>query len=163
MEIITKSVTTESWTHLVFALSISLLGGYLIFSPNILIFIGIGILGGGLFYLFKTFQTGNVEKNPLIKQLRDHPEEIVWVYSILTQRMPYGFEISKNGIMYFKLLNGDEMTITVREQHIPIVAKMLNKMLPHASFGFTKDREQWYIADPALLLQNTKESDDEND
>jgi len=85
--------------------------------------------------------------------LQKEPKRIVWVYSIVTKRMPFGFQINQSGTMYFKLLDGDELTLSFPASELKSISEMLNYHLPHATFGYTKEREQWYMAHPELLLR----------
>jgi hypothetical protein len=93
-----------------------------------------------------------VSEHRLMKLLREHPRQIVWVYSVVTQRMPFGLEIFRSGLMYFKLADGKEITVELPADRLKGVAEHLNDLLPHASFGYTRDREQWYMAEPLMLL-----------
>lgn len=95
-----------------------------------------------------------IHKTPLFNLLLNQPRKIVWVYSVVTQRMPFGFEFSRNGLLYFKLIDGDQIVVSLPEDKLVSVANFLQRLLPHASFGYTADREQWYIAAPELLIQH---------
>lgn len=105
--------------------------------------------------LYPWFGRMAVHKAPLFQLLLHQPRKIVWVYSVLTQRMPFGFEFSRHGLMYFKLLDGTQIEVSLPEKHLVRVSAFLQRLLPHASFGYTAEREQWYIAAPELLLQDT--------
>ena len=107
----------------------------------------------GVKLLFNVIQEWKVEQMPLMQLLSFKREKIVWVYSIVTEKLPFGVFVSKKGTMYFKLLDGDEITIRLTEKEIPLVAKSLNYILPHATFGYSKEYEQWYMANPAMLLK----------
>ena len=90
----------------------------------------------------------------MIKLLLNSPTKIVWVYSILTQRMPFGLQTTRQAVLYIKKLDGDEISLEVEEKDLPKIMEYLNQRLPHASFGYTPERAQWYLAEPALLLQD---------
>jgi len=89
----------------------------------------------------------------LIRLLRDHPHRIVWVYSLVTERLPFGFRLTQNGILYFKLIDGDDISVSLSASDCKVISRFLNRLLPHATFGYSRDREQWYIADPRMLLR----------
>lgn len=91
---------------------------------------------------------------PLTTILMKEPRKIVWVYAIVTQRMPFGFEVNQTGTMYFKLIDGNEITLDFPAKELKPISEMLNYHLPHATFGYTSEREQWYLAHPALLMKN---------
>lgn len=103
------------------------------------------------------FKNRKVNQMPLILLLNNQPTAIVWVYSIVTVRLPFGVQWVRKGTMYFKLDNGDDITIRLLESDIPNVAKYLNKRLPHATFGYTDEREQWYMANPLMLIRDDYE------
>ena len=100
------------------------------------------------------FKHWKVNQAPLMFLLNNQPTSIVWVYSIVTVRLPFGVQYARKGTMYFKLEDGDDITIRLLEKDIPNIAKYLNKRLPHATFGYTDEREQWYMANPLLLIRD---------
>ena len=94
-----------------------------------------------------------VENTRLFQLLCRRPGEIVWIYSVVTQRMPFGLEFTRHGILYFRLLDGDQISISLPESQLRLVTHYLRRCLPHATFGYSRDREQWYLASPHLLLR----------
>ncbi len=109
---------------------------------------------GGFRLLWGVFRYWHPSNMRLIRLLKYQPEEIVWVYSVTTQNLPFGIQISKKTTMYFWLMERDNITIRLKEKDLKSVALYLNHQLPHASFGFSQEKEQWYIANPALLLRD---------
>jgi len=140
------------------ALAMFLLGGLLMLGlfyrksivlvsiSIIIIILGIKWLSSRLFVYFR-------KELPLASILDQEPRRIVWVYSMVTQRMPFGFQINQSGTMYFKLIDGDEISISLPAKDLKIISEKLNSYLPHATFGYTKEREQWFLAHPAMLLK----------
>lgn len=127
------------------------------FRENIvLVIIGffIIILGASLFakHLLSYFK----REFPLMHLLQEEPQKVVWVYSVVTQRMPFGFQINQSGTMYFKLIDGGEMSLSFPASELRVISESLNDYLPHATFGYTKEREQWFMAHPELLIRNEK-------
>jgi hypothetical protein len=116
---------------------------------------GLGAVIIWLRIVFSVLNRRRVIDSPLIQTLMRHPGQIVWVYAVVTNRMPFGFQVAQNGLMYFKLINGDAFTLSAPIQELKVISRFLNRLLPHATFGFTKDREQWYMAAPELLLKET--------
>lgn len=119
----------------------------------ILTIMGLAFSVIGLKLLAQNLRQSQIEHSPLVYLLLNEPEQIVWVYSVMTQRMPFGLEWSKNGIMYFKLLDGDEITVTLAAGDLRLVSKFLNRLLPHASFGYSKEKEKMYEINPEHLLK----------
>lgn len=111
-----------------------------------------GVLGIG--FTVHLLSNWDEASNRLMVLLHLQPEQIVWVYSLVTEQMPFGFQFSRHGTLYFKLLDGDEITVGLRASQLKPVSEYLNDRLPHATFGYTRDREQWYLANPAMLLRD---------
>lgn len=111
------------------------------------------LIGSGAYLMYQGLGGLKVEDRPLMRILLHEPERIVWVYSIVTERMPFGLQLMNDGLMYFKLIDGDEFTLSFPAHQLHAVSEMLNQRLPHATFGYTKEREQWYLVDPALLIR----------
>ncbi len=126
-------------------------------SSWFMILLGIVGIGIGLKLSYDTLKYWKPSSMRLIRLLFDKPKSIVWVYSIVTVRLPFGIQLARKGTMYFKLDDTDEITIRLYENDIPKVAKYLNQLLPHATFGHTQEREQWYMANPLLLVRDDYE------
>ncbi len=140
------------------------MGGYLLINNlerftwivNTLI---LAVIFGCFKLLYDVIRFWQPRQMPLIQLLINQPKEIIWVYSVLTEKLPLGIWFSKKGTMYFKLMNKDEFTIKLSEKEALIVSKYLNDRLPHATFGYSKDKEQWYMANPALLINDSYQED----
>jgi len=65
--------------------------------------------------------------------------------------MPFGFQFSKNGTIYFKLADGDELSVSLPARQLKTVSKALNKILPQATFGYSEANAQYYDIDPEML------------
>lgn len=114
----------------------------------------------GLRFMAKLLRVQHTEEHRLFRLLQHQPKQIVWVYSVVTEHLPFGFQINRHGTLYFKLADGDDISVSMPADALKRVSKFLNPVLPHASFGYTRDREQWYIASPLMLMQD--EPGDEN-
>ncbi len=157
MEAIRKALRREIRLRLLASVALLLFGELLcIFAFRLngaIVFVGIVLTILGIKLTRDAFLNQNVEKTALMQLLLYDPQKIVWIYSIVTQRMPFGLEFSKDAIIYFKLINGDEITITMSESETNNTLEMLRIKLPHVTFGYTSDREQWFMADPAMLYK----------
>ncbi|MEM9929786.1 MAG: hypothetical protein AAF840_08215 [Bacteroidota bacterium] len=78
------------------------------------------------------------------RQLREEPESIVWVYSMVVERMPFGFKTTDVGTLYLVDTEGDCHTFGLKPKDLKLVTKTLNRVLPHAEFGYTPEREMKY-------------------
>ena len=98
------------------------------------------------------------DHHELLELLDHEPERVVWVYHMVTQRMPFGFQFTKGGLLYLKLSDGDEYTVSMSPEHLKLVFRFLKRVLPHASFGFSAERQTAYRDDPKSLLQERQRS-----
>jgi len=97
------------------------------------------IVVGGLFRI--------LTEQPLAfwrRQLREEPETIVWVYGLVTERMPFGFKTVAIGTLYFVEVSGETHTFSMKPAKLKLVTKTLNRVLPHAEFGYSPEREMKY-------------------
>ena len=108
----------------------------------------------GLRFIYRSLQIWKVENYRLFYLMKNQPRQIVWIYSMVTQRMPFGLQFNNSGTLYFKLIDGDEITVSLSSKHLKLVTKTLSRLLPHASFGYSPDKAQWYKANPEMLLRN---------
>lgn len=113
--------------------------------------LGIIIAGIGLWLTYKISLQLFFSTHPLLDVLANAPRQVVWVYSVVTQRMPFGFQFSKNGTIYFKLADGDELSVSLPARQLKTVSKALNKILPQATFGYSEANAQYYDIDPEML------------
>jgi len=104
---------------------------------------------------YQYFLYRKVNQMPLFLLLERKPQDIVWVYALVTERMPFGFKINHNALMYFKLIDRDSICLSVPAKRVEVISKGLNHLLPHATFGFSEDKEQLYIAAPEMLLRDS--------
>jgi hypothetical protein len=157
MVLLRKAMRQESRWQMITAILLLLFGvvlSYFFFNQNTLLSI-LGLvavlIGARLTHLF--FHHLNVDKNKLMRLLHEQPEKIVWVYSVVTARTPFGFQLFKHGLLYFMLLDGDNISVSLPSVQLKIVSEGLNGMLPHATFGYTKEREASYQKAPERLLK----------
>jgi len=157
MELIRKALNRDIRLKLLASGALLLFGELLCiyaFQLNgAIVIVGIVLTVLGIKYTRDAILNRNVDKTPLMQLLQKEPKKIVWIYSVVTQRMPFGLEFAKDATIYFKLIDGDEITLSMSEKETNEVLKTLNLKLPHATFGYTKDREQWFMADPAMLYR----------
>ncbi len=157
MVLLRKAMRQESRWQLITALLLLLFGivlSYFFFNQNrFLSVLGLVavLVGARLTHLF--FHQLNVDKTKLMHLLHQQPEKIVWVYSVVTERTPFGFQLFKHGLLYFMLIDGDNISVSLPSAQLKIVSEGLNGMLPHATFGYTKEREVHYQKSPEMLLK----------
>lgn len=108
----------------------------------------------GMLVIIRLIQDWKLEKMELMRLLKYESSEIVWVYHLETSRLPFGIQFRYDCTMYFKLMNRDFIQINLPKAKIKMVSEILNRVLPHATFGYSIDNAQWYAANPALLLKD---------
>ena len=135
-------------------------GMYLVmssFQKSIILGItGLAITMISIRLLHRSIQYWKVEDHPLIQVLFRKPNQIVWVYSMVTESLPFGFQFHNRGTLYFKMVDGNEFSVAIPAKHLKLVSRTLNRQLPHASFGFTEDRQRLYRTNPEALRKNSK-------
>lgn len=151
------AVRREQRQKLLVSLVLLLLGLSLIlffFEVSVILSIlGLILLVTGIRFAIPAWRARIARESPLMRTLLHNPRKIVWVYSVVTERQPFGFQFSKSGILYFKLRDGDDLSVSMSPGDLKLVSRFLNRILPHATFGYTADREQWFMADPRMLLR----------
>ncbi len=119
-----------------------------------LILLGLSLVTLGFKVLYDTMQYWDEANHELIKKIKNTPKDIVWVYSTITQIAPLGIKMFSRGTLFFKLIDGQQITLSASTKSLTQISTSLNSILPHATFGFSQEREQWYMASPILLLRN---------
>lgn len=109
----------------------------------------------GLLLLKKILPQSHAETHALWQTLMHHPLRIVWVYTVRTQVMPFGLYLWETGQIYFNLVDGTTFCIYVPPRKLLMLSKFLNKLLPHATFGFSYDHEKLFRENPAQLVKSS--------
>ncbi|MCB0375963.1 MAG: hypothetical protein KDD10_29035 [Phaeodactylibacter sp.] len=158
IEILGRAIRREWRLKLLASLLLLAFGGafvYLSFGEQIiLVLFGLISASLGIRFTFQLLKENRTRGGRLMYLLEHRPEHIVWVYAIVTERLPFGLQLGSSCTMYFKLMDGDEVTVGLSAKKQQQVSMALNRLLPHATFGYTRDREQWYMANPAMLLRD---------
>lgn len=105
-------------------------------------FVGGALASAALWWLYRL-----LSEQPLAvlrRQLRDKPGSIVWVYTTHTERMPFGFKTQSMGTLYLVEANGVSQSYSLKPDHLKLVTRTLNRVLPNAEFGYSEDRELKY-------------------
>lgn len=105
----------------------------------------------GLRFFFKTVKQSSLKSNQLILLLNKNPQKIVWVYALNTQLNPFGLKFMNSGVLYFKLSDGDEISVGLPVKKLKLVSKFLNRILTETTFGYSKERAEQYRLDPNSL------------
>ena len=116
--------------------------------PNLLLAAG-GIWCAGLTVL--EILRYDVTKDDVFKLLQLHPESIVWVYYYKVETMPYGIRISHMSTLYLCTTDNIKNDLRTSEKQSIHIMNALRPLLPHASFGYSQQKEQLFLANPDLL------------
>ena len=131
------------------------------------VFVAVGMVAGGLLLCALTLPSGpwwpfagsltstlgafwlvrTIGRQPLREwqeALRDRPERIVWVYGTVTERMPFGLNFKRSGLLYLYDADGEAHSFSLPARQLLLVTKTLNRLLPRAEFGYTAERELKY-------------------
>lgn len=122
----------------------------------ILSIVGLSAMMISGFLLYRNVPNLDLETNPLYRTLVDEPQEVVWIYSLMTQRMPFGLELFKTGVVYIYRKDGSHHSVSVPVQKLKLVCKFLGRLLPQASVGYTRERAQQFEFNPELLMRKPK-------
>ena len=158
IQLLRRAIRREWRLKLVASLLLLALGlafAYFYFGLNIIVTLfGLTCSVLGIRFVFSLVRENRAGSPRLLYLLERRPGHIVWVYAVVTKRLPFGLQFGSSCTMYFKLMDGDEVSVSLSAKSQREVSKTLNRLLPHATFGYTRDREQWYMADPAMLLRD---------
>ncbi len=90
-------------------------------------------------------------QHPLMQLLQRQPQRVVWVYSVSSDLMPFGLYVFSRGTLYFQLDDGQSLDLSVPSKQLKLISRTLNRLLPHASFGYSAERRQLFAMDPQRL------------
>lgn len=132
------------------------LGVFCFRQNNFLVILALILLVLGLRWLIEAIHGFRVP-HPLVELVCRQPQRIVWVYSVTTALMPFGVQMFQRGDMHFRLIDGNEIVISLPIQHLKMVSHTLSRLLPHAVFGYSEEREERYRVNPQSLLRSSGE------
>lgn len=118
--------------------------------------IGLGAMMISAYLIYRSVPALDLETNPLYRTLVDEPQNVVWIYSMMTQRMPFGLEMFKAGVVYIYLKDGSHYSVSVPVRKLKLICKFLGRLLPQASVGYTEERAQQFEFNPELLKRKRK-------
>lgn len=108
----------------------------------------------GLYAIIHAIRIQNPDKNRILHSLKERPQNIVWIYSYITVNMPFGIQLFRTCTMYVNFVDGKQSDLKVDPNRYDEINQLLQDDLPHATFGYTVQREQLYRADPKLLYKD---------
>lgn len=120
------------------------------FAAKIQLFAILGFLSvfGGVWLLSKTIRIRSLEQLPELQILLHEPQKVVWIYSVITQRMPFGFKMSAYGLVYLNMKDGATHCIEVPVEKLKLVTKYLSRLLPNVVVGYSEARAEQFDINP---------------
>lgn len=108
----------------------------------------------GLYAVVHAWRMQKLEKNPILQSLKNSPNSIVWIYSYVTINMPFGIRLFKTCNIYVNFRNGSQHYISIDANRYSEITNSLQNDLPHATFGYTVQREQLFRVNPTMLYRD---------
>ena len=154
-----KALIRETRWQLAASIALMLAGlvllGFFYKSSIIVSLLGLLMCVTAARYIYAFSAIKEAEDHPLIQLISYEPERIVWVYGEQTERLPFGLQFSRSSVLYFKLIDGEEFSVSIPSRYVKLVSKTLNRLLPEASFGFSEQRAIHYAEKPGLLRKDS--------
>ena len=101
-----------------------------------------------LYHLYQNWNDGR-----LMRLLEYQPQQIVWVYSVVVHRMPFGIHFFQYGTLFFKLADGQELSVLLSVRQLKLAGRTAERLLPHATVGYSPERARRYAQNPRSLLR----------
>ncbi len=154
--IIAKAVSEERKTYLMVGLILLFMGGFLFWNGYqknaALVIISLLLIVTGIKLLYDKIREPHGFHAPIIIFLTGNKENVVWVYSIVKENMPFGLRLVGSGRVMLRTLDRREFSISISQENLAHLEELLRKHLPHATFGYSAEKENMYSIDPYLLL-----------
>lgn len=113
------------------------------------------ILGSiGLYAMIYAMRSMRPQKIAVLRTLHERPRDIVWSHQYIVQNMPFGVEVFKTCDLYLYTRHGHKDCIRVSSKELAHIQEALERDLPHATFGYTVQREQLYRVNPDMLYKD---------
>ncbi len=153
--IIAKATSKEKRTYIIVGFVIICIGGIMLWSGYkenpALIIISLLLIVTGLKLLYDKINEPSGFRAPIVLHLVRNKNNMVWVYSIVKENMPFGVRLVENGRVIFKTLDKREYSLSIPIQELTYLSQLLESYLPHTTFGYSKEKENIYEIDPHLL------------
>jgi len=93
------------------------------------------------------------ENHPLMRQLRERPDEIVWVHPLgaPVKKIVQGIDMGTSDHVYFRKDDGTHHAIEMKVEKIGPLLTQLAPLLPGATIGFSPELLERYKQDPKSL------------
>lgn len=117
--------------------------------------IAFGIVGAvGLYAIIYAYRSINPNRLSILRMLKEQPNDIVWSHQYILQNMPFGVEVFKVCDIYLYTRHRDKDCIRIKMEKLEEIQQALERDLPHATFGYSVEKEQLYRANPNMLYKD---------
>ncbi len=121
---------------------------------NIMVVSAIAALLSALLFIRDIMRFWKPESSPILQMMHFAPKNIVWIYVVQVNIAPFGIRLKNEQTICLRLMNGDILQIRFPKKELQSVLNGLAELLPHATFGFDKAKEQLYRIHPSLLYRD---------
>lgn len=105
----------------------------------------------GARWIYAALRMKNPAQHPLMQILSRQPQAVVWVYAVNFEIMPFGVQLIQRGDLHLRLADGSAYVLSMPAKRLRLVSHTLSRLLPHATFGYSPDREAVFLANPEGL------------
>lgn len=93
----------------------------------------------------------DTNRDDFCQMLEKSPGSLVWVYYLRIDIQPFGVHVRQTTTLFFWTNEHSHLALRATEKESIAIMNALRACAPHASFGYSLQKEQLYRADPALL------------
>lgn len=163
MELIIKVIRKNTWFQTVGGGLLCLTGSVIVLinfqniSDNSGLFftgLGVALFMLGLFFAISCLLKLKTSRNQLIKILQNNPKKVVWYYAYIVENMPFGVRVLQMSTIFIFFVDGKHTTLRVSKKETSRVMQALSELLPHATKGYSVEREQLFKANPRMLYKD---------
>lgn len=122
-----------------------------------LLIIGILLLSPAIYLFLKAIQNWDIQQSEVIDCLQNQTKKIVWVYPFVTQVTPFGISLFDRCYIIMKTTDGQEYSFKIPVRKKKLLISWTKRLMPHAQFGFSKERETLYAQSPESFLNRNWE------
>ena len=154
--VVEKAIRRELWELVGFGAFFFMSGFvFILLSPTYhfgFLILGLILMGPGVYLFLKAFQNWDIEDSEIIQTISNDTKNVIWVYPYVTQVMPFGISLFDRCYIIMKTLDGKELAFKVPVRKKKLLLNWLKRLIPHARFGFSKERETLYGQSPESFL-----------
>jgi len=119
--------------------------------------VGMLLAGVGLALMFHVFRNIDPRRSGIFLTLKNQPKTIVWIFTVRTQHMPFGFLLNEQVTFFFRTISKKEYSVKIPEVMVDHVLNNLKRNFPFTRFGYSKDLDEQYQKDPRSLLESSRD------